>query len=105
MGSLVPGLSELQRKYSLREQHFEMIRRFETIASMNDRIRNALQVIEYTAYLSNAQAAKHVGQAVDVIDGVLREVLADLRPSATTGMQEKRSTAGSNTGRAKRTSA
>jgi hypothetical protein len=44
---------------------------------MNDRIRNALQAIECLTYLSQPQATEAVRQSVEVIDDVLREVLAD----------------------------
>jgi hypothetical protein len=54
-----------------------MIRRFETISQMNDRIRNALQAIECVTYVSHPNATDTVTQEVDAIDRVLREVLAD----------------------------
>ncbi len=109
IGSLVAAvltfLFVLRWQYFLRERHLEMLRRFETIARMNDRIRNALQIIECTAFLSNPEAANHVGQAVDMIDGVLQEVFADVHSPATTSVHQKKRATDSNTEHAKRTSA
>ena len=67
----------LRWQYLMRERQQEMVRRLEMISQMNDRIRNALQAIECVTYLSQPEATAPVRQAVDVIDGVLREVLAD----------------------------
>jgi hypothetical protein len=64
----------------VRERQLQMLRRFETIARMNDRVRNALQTIECVTYLSRPEATESVREAVDAIDGVLREVLADVAP-------------------------
>jgi hypothetical protein len=71
----------LRWQLSVRNRHREMVRRFETIARMNDRIRNALQVIECATYASSPNATEPVRSAVDTIDGVLREVLADTVPA------------------------
>jgi hypothetical protein len=67
----------LRWQYSVHEQQREMIRRFELISHMNDRIRNALQVIECVAYVSRPEATEIVRQEVDAIDRVLRDVLSD----------------------------
>ena len=67
----------LRRQYAVREKQLEMMRRFEMILHMNDRIRNALQAIECVTYLSQPEATQSVKQSVDVIDSVLREVLVD----------------------------
>lgn len=61
-----------------REQ--EMVRRFEMILEMNDKIRNALQAIECLTYLSDPEATGAVRQSVNDIDEVLRQVLADSGP-------------------------
>lgn len=61
-----------------RERQRETLHRFEVVARMNDRIRNALQIIDCTAFASQPQAADQVRHAVDVIDGVLREVLVNV---------------------------
>jgi hypothetical protein len=58
-----------------------MLRRFETIGQMNDRIRNALQAIECATYATNPQATEPVRNAVDVIEGVLQEVLIEAHPA------------------------
>ncbi|MGB9119950.1 MAG: hypothetical protein WCE73_04970 [Candidatus Angelobacter sp.] len=67
----------LRWQYAIRERQLEMVRRMEMILQMNDRIRNALQAIECLTYVAQAEATDSVRQAVDVIDSVLREVLAD----------------------------
>jgi hypothetical protein len=68
----------LRWQYNVRERQREMVLRFERISYMNDRIRNALQAIACVTYVSQPEATESVRQAVDVIDGVLREVLADV---------------------------
>ncbi len=68
---------------AIRKQQAEMLRRFKTIAEMNDRIRNALQVIACTAFASNPDATEHVRQAVKTIDGALQGLVADERLGAT----------------------
>ena len=62
---------------------------------MNDRIRNALQAIECLTYVAQPEATDSVRQSVNVIDSVLREVLADsgqshetARPKAVDPVQQ-----------------
>jgi hypothetical protein len=75
----------LRWQLAIRERQLEMVRRMEMILQMNDRIRNALQAIECLTYVAQAEATDSVRQAVDVIDSVLREVLADSgQPHETT---------------------
>lgn len=87
VGSVVAGvltsLFAYRWQLAVREQKLEMLRRFETILRMNDRIRNALQIIECTTYANNPEATEPVRDAVDVIEGVLHEVLADAHPAPT----------------------
>jgi hypothetical protein len=81
----------------------QMIQRFETIAEMNDRIRNALQVIECTTFATNPDTAVHVREAVERIDNALRGMVEATEPpipvaakppsSATTGAAAKRTSA------------
>ena len=79
----------LRWQLAVREERREMVRRFEVISSMNDRIRNALQAIECVTYVSQPQAMDSVRQAVDVIDGVLRETLAHVgKPPAALSPQK-----------------
>jgi hypothetical protein len=80
---------------AIRERQLEMVRRREMILRMNDRIRNALQAIECLNYVAQPEATESVRQSVDVIDGVLREVLADsgqthepARPEAVDPLQQ-----------------
>lgn len=67
-----------------RDRKREMLRRFEIIAKMNDRIRNALQAIELAAFATHPGAATPVRSAVDSISEVLEEVLVEARPGAET---------------------
>jgi Flp pilus assembly protein TadB len=71
----------LRWRSTVRRHNLEMQRRFEKIAQMNDRIRNALQVIECVTYVTNPEATAPVRDAVDVIEAVLHEVLAETRPA------------------------
>ena len=66
---------------AIRERKIEMLRRFETIQQMNDRIRNALQVIECATYATNPRATEPVRNAVDIIAEVLQEVLVEAHPA------------------------
>ena len=83
----------LRWQYSMRERQREMIRRFELISHMNDRIRNALQAIECLKYVSSPQETETVRREVDAIDAVLQEVLSDASFSAANGVNEEISTA------------
>jgi hypothetical protein len=65
---------------AIRLRKIEMLHRFETIKWMNDRIRNALQAIECVTYAADPTATDSVKGAVDVIEGVLNEVLFDAHP-------------------------
>lgn len=66
---------------AIRIRKVEMLHRFETIKWMNDRIRNALQAIECVTYAADPTATESVKGAVDVIEGVLNEVLIGAHPS------------------------
>lgn len=83
-GSVLAGVLTfafaLRWQLAMRRRKMEMLHRFERIAQMNDRIRNALQVIECVTYATNPQATAPVRDAVDVIEGVLHEVLSESRP-------------------------
>ncbi|HLH05711.1 MAG TPA: hypothetical protein VKW78_00590 [Terriglobales bacterium] len=75
-----------------RERQRRMLHRFETIARMNDLVRNSLQKIECVTYLSRPEATEPVREAVQTIDSVLREVLADVsafEPDESAGMPLK----------------
>jgi hypothetical protein len=79
----------LRWQYSIRERQREMIRRFELISHMNDRIRNALQAIECKTYISYPHATETVRQEVDAIDQVLRAVLSDVGSPSSDRSPEK----------------
>lgn len=68
-----------------RRRKLELLRRFETIAQMNDRIRNALQAIQCVDYAANFRSTESVQSAVCTIDRVLKEVLSGVRPSVADG--------------------
>jgi hypothetical protein len=76
IAALVTLLFMLRWQYAIREQQREMVRRFELISHMNDRIRNALQAIQCLTYVSQPEATEAVKREVEAIDGVLREVLS-----------------------------
>ncbi len=86
-GSLLAGALTfafaLRWQFAARQHRQEMLHRFQRIAEMNDRIRNALQVIECVTYAASPQATAPVREAVDVIEGVLHEVLAVARSPLT----------------------
>lgn len=65
-----------------RRRKIETLRRFETIRWMNDRIRNSLQAIECVVYATNPHVTEPVKDAVDRIESVLHEVLAETGPNA-----------------------
>ncbi len=77
IAALVTLVFMLRWQYRVREQQREMVRRFELISHMNDRIRNALQAIECVTYVSRPDATGVVRQEVEAIDKVLREVLSE----------------------------
>jgi len=54
-----------------------MLRRFARIHEMNDKIRNALQIIECTTYVSQPDATAHIHEAVNAIDIALRQISTD----------------------------
>ncbi len=85
VGSFLAGalmfLSVLRRQLIVRQRKLEMLRRFETIQWMTDRIRNSLQAIECITYAASPEATGPVRDAVDVIEGVLGEVLKEHRPA------------------------
>lgn len=83
---------------TLREHDQDMLRRFDTIAKMNDRIRNALQVIECTTFAVAPEATDHVKSAVAVIDEALRGVVAETGIPPGSTAQKKDAVAGSQVG-------
>lgn len=64
---------------SIRRHREEMVRYFESIKWMNDRVRNCLQTIDLLAF-AHSQAAEQVKSTVDSIESVLREVLEEYHP-------------------------
>ena len=85
VGSFLAGalmfLSVWRWQLVVRQRKLEMLRRFETIKWMNDRIRNSLQAIECLTYAADPEATEPVRNAVSVIESVLDEVLAEHHPT------------------------
>lgn len=88
IAALLTLLFMLRWQYSVREQQREMIRRFELISHMNDRIRNALQAIECVTYVSRPEETEAVRREVNAIDRVLRDVLSETRVVFADGPQK-----------------
>lgn len=85
LGSLVVGtivsIWMARRQLAIRQRKIEMLRRFETIRWMNDRIRNALQAIECVTYAAAPDATEAVRSSVESIESVLHEVLTESHPT------------------------
>lgn len=65
-----------------RAEKVEVMKRFEAIGRMNDRIRNSLQAIECVLFATNPHVTDPVREAVDSIEGVLHEMLSETPYSA-----------------------
>jgi hypothetical protein len=85
IAALVTFVFAMRWQIAVRERQLEMVRRLEMILRMNDRIRNALQAIECLTYVAQPEATESVRQSVNVIDSVLREVLAESGHPQETG--------------------
>lgn len=68
-------LFTLRWQLAKRGQMIEVMRRFETIRWMNDRIRNSLQAIECLVFATHPHVTDPVRDAVDAIENVLQELL------------------------------
>jgi hypothetical protein len=66
----------------MREKELEAERRFQLIAEMNDKIRNALQKIECLSYGGASESTDGIHEAVEIIDIALRG-MADGSTSVT----------------------
>ncbi|MGE5061495.1 MAG: hypothetical protein ACM3N3_19795 [Betaproteobacteria bacterium] len=97
LASILTFLFALRWLYAVRQGQLDMLRRFETIAQMTDRIRNAMQAIELVTFVSQPDAMGSVRDAVQVIDAVLREALEQTRSSAATAQQNQRPAVSSHT--------
>jgi hypothetical protein len=81
LAGLVTWLFAFRWQIAIRDRKLDMLRRFETIKRMNDRVRNALQAIECVTYATNPQATDPVRNAIDGIESILQEVLVETRPA------------------------
>lgn len=97
LASIVAFLFVFRWQSSVRERQMDTVRRFQTIGRMNDRIRNELQAIEFATFVSKPDAMEPVRNAVDVIDGVLREALEKTPPSVLGDAPKKRTATASDT--------
>ena len=74
-----------------RRQNRYLAQRLEVIADMNHHVRNDLQVIQYSAYMTrNKEHIQRIEQSLGRIDWALREVLTgkQLRSGAERGIKE-----------------
>lgn len=94
VGSLLAGgltfAVAVRWQFAIRWRKVEMLRRFESIKWMNDRIRNSLQAIACVTYAADPEATESVRSAVDAIEQVLQEVLADSHPAPAVGGMKPR---------------
>jgi hypothetical protein len=98
-GGIIAGALVFRHERARRRQLAE---RLHTIASMNHHVRNALQVIMYSAYVpSDQEQLGRIRDAVERIEWALQEVLPgeslndddDWRPKTTTQREERSSAA------------
>jgi ABC-type multidrug transport system fused ATPase/permease subunit len=75
----------------LRRGQQETLARFDRIAAMNDRIRNALQAIECLAFASTSEPIEGIRQAVNTIEDELSGVVEESRPLRVPVAAEKAS--------------
>jgi hypothetical protein len=92
VGSILAGglafAVALRWQFGVRWRKVELLQRFESIKWMNDRIRNSLQAIECVTYAADPYATESVRTAVDAIEAVLQEVLAESHPAAPPAIKE-----------------
>lgn len=79
LASLLTFYIVMRWQESIRRHEEEMMRRFQTIQWMNDRVRNCLQTIDLLAF-AHSQSAEQVKDTVDSIQAVLRDVLKEYDP-------------------------
>ena len=79
VAALLTFIVVLRWQIGIRRRRIEMLRHFEAIEWMNDRIRNALQSIDLIAF-AHSEAAEQVRTAVDAIAVLLKEALEEARP-------------------------
>jgi hypothetical protein len=95
VGSILAGglafAVAVRLQFDIRWRKVEMLRRFESIKWVTDRIRNSLQAIECVTYAADPHATESVRNAVDVIEDVLHEVLAESHPAASPPAANKKS--------------
>ncbi len=59
----------------MRKRALEASRRFQVIAEMNDKIRNALQKIECLSYAGANESTEGIHEAIEIIDVALRGMI------------------------------
>ena len=91
VGSALPGALTFFFAYrwqqAKRAEKVEVLKRFEAIRRMNDCIRNSLQAIECLAFATDPHVTDPVREAVDSIEGVLREMLSEIPYPVSAGIE------------------
>jgi hypothetical protein len=89
VGSLVAAVLTIafvrQWQVGVQRRKIEILRRFERIRWMNDRIRNSLQAIECVVFANHVHVTDPVREAVDEIESVLHDVLTETQLSFRPG--------------------
>lgn len=74
--SIVFGLVLLKWLESIQQRRLESVAQLQRVLEANDRIRNALEMISLSAYVTqNQQAIRVISEGVNRIEAVLRDVL------------------------------
>ncbi|HZU44274.1 MAG TPA: hypothetical protein VE994_16475 [Terriglobales bacterium] len=89
VAAMITFWSVLRWQLGVRERHRELLRRFEVIATMTDRVRNELQAIECLTYAADHSLTDSVRTAVETIEATLRDVVSETRAAALTDSRKK----------------
>ncbi len=83
LAGLIAGVLVFRVLQFGRERRARIEERLQTISDMNHHIRNALQVISFSAGSAHDQHLEGIREAVDRIQWALREVLPKVEPTFT----------------------
>ena len=76
LSSIVFGLVLLKWLETIQQRRLDSIRQLQRVLEANDRIRNALEMISLSAYVTqNQQAIRVISEGVNRIEAVLRDIL------------------------------
>jgi hypothetical protein len=70
----------------MRRRELEAMRRFQVIAEMNDKIRNALQKIECLSYAIAHESTDGIHEAIETIDIALRGMIDESMSATATSI-------------------